>query len=58
MIIMMQVGFALLETGSVHKKNSITILLKNLLDSCVGAISFYIIGYGLAANADGGIIGT
>ena len=54
----MQVGFTMLETGTVRKKNSQNILIKNLFDSCVGALGFYLIGYGFANAADGGMIGT
>jgi Amt family ammonium transporter len=58
MVLMMQVGFALLEAGSVRPKNTNTILFKNLLDTCIGAITFYVIGYGFAEDANGGMIGT
>mmetsp|Transcript_32643 Transcript_32643/g.23593 ORF Transcript_32643/g.23593 Transcript_32643/m.23593 type:complete len:87 (+) Transcript_32643:73-333(+) len=47
-IFMMQTGFAMLETGAVRKKNSSNILLKNLVDTCVGAITFYMIGFGFS----------
>jgi len=57
-IFLMQVGFAMLEAGTVRRKNSSNILLKNLLDTCVGAIAFYLVGYGLANEANGGILGT
>jgi ammonium transporter, Amt family len=56
-IFLMQMGFAMLEAGTVRSKNSSNILLKNLLDTYVGAIVYYLIGYGLANNAQGGIIG-
>jgi Amt family ammonium transporter len=48
MILMMQLGFALLEAGSVREKNSSNILLKNLLDTFAGIIAFYLAGYGFA----------
>ena len=38
-------------------KNSSNILLKNLLDTYVGAIVYYLVGYAIANNAQGGIIG-
>jgi Amt family ammonium transporter len=46
LVFIMQVGFALLEVGSVSVKNTKNILLKNIMDLCVSAISFYLIGYG------------
>lgn len=56
-IFLMQMGFAMLEAGTVRTKNSSNILLKNMLDTYVGAISYYLIGYGIANNAQGGVIG-
>ncbi len=50
-------GFAMLEAGTVRAKNSSNILLKNLLDTYVGAIVYYLVGYAIANNAEGGIIG-
>lgn len=48
MIFFMQAGFALIESGSVRKKNSSSILVKNLYNVIVGIIGFWLIGYGLA----------
>lgn len=44
----MQIGFAMLCAGSVRSKNTMNILLKNVMDSCVGAIVWWLIGYGIA----------
>jgi Amt family ammonium transporter len=44
-------GFAMLEAGTVRAKNSSNILLKNLLDTYVGAIVYYLVGYAIANNA-------
>jgi len=48
----------MLETGAVRRKNRSNILLKNLLDTCVGAITFFMVGFGLANEAGGGLVGT
>jgi Amt family ammonium transporter len=48
LVIMMQVGFAMLCAGSVRQKNVKNILLKNVLDSFGGALGFYCFGYGFA----------
>lgn len=49
----------MLEAGSVRYKNSQNILVKNIMDACLGSIVFYLIGYGLAYGvAPGGFIGT
>ena len=47
-ILLMQLGFALLENGSVRSKNSKNILIKNLFDACAGALTFWLVGFGLA----------
>jgi Amt family ammonium transporter len=57
MVIMMKIGFVLLETGSVREKNTSNILLKNCIDSFTGVLVFYFIGYGLMTQQDGGLIG-
>ena len=54
----MQVGFALLESGSVREKNTSNILLKSTIDIFTGIIVFYIFGYALMTNDNGGIIGS
>lgn len=44
----MQAGFALLESGSVRHKNYQNILLKNIMDSCVAGIVFWMWGFSIA----------
>merc|ERR1719388_85428 len=53
-VFLMQAGFATLSAGSIRQKNVKNILLKNLLDACMGAICFYFVGYGFAYDADDG----
>ena len=55
LVFSMQSGFAMLCAGSVRAKNAQNILLKNLVDVCVGACFFWATGYGLAfgSRADG-----
>jgi Amt family ammonium transporter len=36
----------MLEAGMVRKKNSANSLIKNLADTCIGALTFYAIGFG------------
>ena len=43
----MQCGFAFLEAGAVRSKNTVNILIKNWLDTCLGAIVYWAIGFGL-----------
>jgi Amt family ammonium transporter len=61
LVFLMQAGFALLEVGSVSKKNTKNILVKNMFDASVGAIGFYLVGFGFAqgdSSSTGGFIGT
>jgi Amt family ammonium transporter len=53
MVFFMQCGFALLEAGSVRAKNTKNILLKNVLDACLGGIIWWFIGYPLALGDPG-----
>jgi Amt family ammonium transporter len=57
LVFFMQCGFALLEAGTVRAKNTKNILLKNLLDACVGAIIWWGWGYSLAYDAGDPFIG-
>jgi len=58
LVFFMQCGFALLECGTVRAKNTKNILLKNLLDACVGAVIWWMIGYTIAYDTSGnGFIG-
>ena len=47
-IFFMQAGFALVETGCVRHKNAQSILIKNVFDSAIGCIGFYLVGYAFA----------
>jgi Amt family ammonium transporter len=47
LVIFMQAGFALVETGLNASKNAVNIMFKNFMDFCVGGILFFIVGYGI-----------
>merc|ERR1719402_541668 len=49
----MQCGFAFLEAGSVRSKNTVNILIKNILDAFIGGVSYWAIGWGLAYGGGG-----
>ena len=53
LVLLMQAGFAMLCAGSIRAKNAQNILLKNLLDLCVGALSFWATGYAFAYGGPG-----
>ncbi len=47
LVFFMQAGFAMLETGLTRAKNASNIIMKNLVDFSMGAIMFWLIGWGL-----------
>ena len=51
LVFFMQLGFALVEAGSVRAKNTKNILLKNILDCCIGALIWWSWGHALAVRA-------
>ncbi|MDA8137814.1 MAG: ammonium transporter [Desulfobacteraceae bacterium] len=51
LVFFMQAGFALVETGFTRAKNAINIMMKNLMDFCVGSIAFWAVGFGLMFGA-------
>ena len=51
LVFFMQLGFALVEAGSVRAKNTKNILLKNILDCCIGALIWWAWGHALAVRA-------
>ena len=53
LIFFMQCGFAFLEAGSVRSKNTVNILIKNMLDVFIGGVSYWALGWGLAYGAEG-----
>ena len=52
LVFWMSAGFSLLEAGSVRHRNAVNIMFKNLGDLVVGAICYYLTGYGLAYGTD------
>ncbi len=47
LVFFMQCGFAMVETGFTRAKNAGNIIMKNLMDFCIGTIVFMALGYGL-----------
>lgn len=47
LVFFMQAGFAMVETGLTRAKNSVNIMMKNLMDFSLGAVLFWAIGYAI-----------
>lgn len=59
LVFFMHAGFAMVEVGFTRAKNSLNILMKNLLTICIGSLLFYFVGYGLMFGASSSsFIGT
>ena len=52
LVFWMQAGFAMVETGFTRAKNSGNILMKNLMDFCIGTVMFIVIGFSLLLGED------
>lgn len=52
LVFWMQAGFAMVETGFARAKNAGNILMKNLMDFCIGTVVFILIGFGLLLGED------
>lgn len=47
LVFFMQCGFAMVETGFTRAKNAGNIIMKNLMDFCIGTVVFFLLGYGI-----------
>ncbi len=52
LVFFMQCGFAMVETGFTRAKNAGNIIMKNLMDFCIGTVVFVLIGYSLLLGED------
>ena len=59
LVFWMQAGFAMVETGFTRAKNAGNIIMKNLMDFCIGTVVFSLLGYSLMMGKDAffGLIG-
>jgi len=59
LVFFMQAGFAMVEAGLTRAKNASNIMMKNLMDFCMGAIVYLAVGFGfMYGTSASGIIGT
>ncbi len=52
LVFWMQAGFAMVEAGFTRAKNTGNILMKNLMDFCIGTVTFILIGFSLLLGED------
>lgn len=53
LVFFMQAGFAMVEAGLTRAKNACNIMMKNLMDFCLGCLAFWAIGYALMYGESG-----
>ena len=58
LVFFMQAGFAMVETGFTRAKNAGNIIMKNLMDFCIGTPTFWLIGFGLMFGTGNGFFGS
>ena len=58
LVFFMQAGFSMCEAGFTRAKNTGNILMKNLMDFCIGTPAFWLVGFGLMFGNGSGIIGS
>lgn len=59
LVFFMQAGFTLVEAGFTRSKNTGNIIMKNLMDFCIGSLAFWALGYSLMyGDSIGGLIGN
>ena len=58
LVFFMQAGFSLCEAGFTRAKNTGNILMKNLMDFCIGTPAFWLVGFGLMFGSGTAMFGT
>ncbi len=58
LVYFMQAGFALCESGLTRAKNTGNILMKNMMDFCIGTPCFWLFGFGIMFGGTGAIVGS
>ena len=58
LVMFMQAGFALLESGFTRSKNAVNILMKNLMDFSFGTLCYWMVGFAIMFGAGNVLFGT
>lgn len=57
LVYFMQAGFAMCEAGFTRAKNTGNIIMKNMMDFCIGTPAFWLVGFGLMFGGSGALVG-
>jgi len=57
MVMLAQAGFMMKETGTIKMRHNSVILLKTILVIAMSSLTFFVVGFGLSGNAQGGLMG-
>ena len=52
LVLFMQAGFSLVEAGMIRAKSVANVMMKNLMDLCLGALAFFAVGFAIAFGGD------
>ena len=56
LVFFMQCGFAMVETGFTRAKNAGNIIMKNLMDFCIGTPIYWLLGFGIMFAGTGALM--
>jgi Amt family ammonium transporter len=54
LVFLMQLGFAILETGMIRQTSAVNALVENFTEAGIGALVWWVVGFGIAFGADNG----
>ena len=58
LVFFMQAGFAMVETGFTRAKNAGNIIMKNLMDFCIGTPLYWLVGFGIMFGTSSAFFGN
>ncbi|MDR2390930.1 MAG: ammonium transporter [Planctomycetota bacterium] len=58
LVFFMQSGFTMVEVGLTRNKNTGNLVMKNLMDFCIGSLAFWFVGFGIMFGGDGSLFGA
>jgi len=58
LVMFMQAGFAMLEAGFIRAKNSVNLIMKNVMDFCFATVTYWAVGFAIMFGAGNALFGT